>query len=1013
MANAQRARAFIGRGAERVRLRAEFDELVSTRAGRTIVIGGEAGIGKSLLVERFSEDVGPYARVLEGACLEVAGDALPYAPFVEMLRALVRDTGSGRLPALLGPGRAELTRLLPELAVRAADLHPEPEPDRASQARLFELVLGVFERLAAERALVLVIEDVQWADRSTRDLVGFLARALRDDPVLIVMTIRTDAAGEAVANLAFIAELEREDHVERLELRPFDRDEVGEQATRLLPEPPEPALIDRLLARTDGNPFYVEELLLASGATEATLPPVLRDVLAARVNALSPPAREILRAAAVAGRRIDDDLLAAGLAVGPRELGAGLREALESGILSRIETPTGTVSQFRHALLQEVVDRELFPGERAALHARFAEDLERRLEGGDRSVAAVEIARHWDGAHHPARALPFMVQAALAAEAVYAYAEALPLWERAARMIEDGAADAEAEIEGRDLPELWNRAADCAALVGEHRRAVAAVQRALVHLYPAGDGARVLALENRLRWHLWWAGERAATVAAVSAALANMADGPTVARARALAQLAAVRMLGGDLVGSAECARQAIEIGERADAAAEIALAHGVLGWDTAMLGDVEGGIAEFRKGQAIAEATGSVEGMAIAATNLAALLDRVGRSEAALEAARAGYVLTERYGVARTFGAILLGHAAKSELALGRWDEAERSTSMGLRRGATDAGAVWLSVNRARLLTGRGRFAEARVLLKRARGIDARLGGTDYRSALIAAEAELGAWTGDLVGVLDRAEEGLALLVDAGTPDPSLAWQAALTLRAIADAGRVPAGARGSAAVAASAALATRARDVASRIERVLAEVAQRPLFASGDRAQALLALLRAESDRAAGRIDAARWREVGERWVGLQRPFQTAYARLREAEAIVASRGSRDAASAALGEAAGIAARLGAEPLAGLVAAFARQARLSLPAGDSGASGAMERSAYDLTAREAEVLRLVAAGWTNQQIAEVLFITRKTASVHVSNVMGKLGAANRGEAAALARRLGVDDAPLPVARD
>src|SRR5262249_49767358 len=150
---------------------------------------------------------------------------------------------------------------------------------------------------------------------------------------------------------------------------------------------------------------------------------------------------------------------------------------------------------------------------------------------------------------------------------------------------------------------------------------------------------------------------------------------------------------------AAASAREAIAIGEQTGAVTELALAYGILGWAMAVLGDIDGGIAQFRRGQAIAEEVGSIEGIAIAATNLAGLLDRVGRSAAALDAAPAGYALTERYGVARMYGAVLLGHAAKAELALGRWDDAERTTGQALRRGAVDAGLVWLQVNRARLL--------------------------------------------------------------------------------------------------------------------------------------------------------------------------------------------------------------------------------------------------------------------------------------------------------------------------
>jgi len=965
------------------------------------VVGGEAGIGKSRLVQRFTADLHGVT-VLEGACFELSADALPYAPFVEILRELVRETPEGRLPAVLGPARSELTRLLPELATRAADVPEERELDRASQARMFELVLGVLERITRERPLVVVVEDLHWADRSSLELLGFLARALRDDPVLLLLTTRTDATSSGANVLTFLAELEREEHVERLELRPFDREEVAEQAATLLDEQLPAGDVDRLLSRSDGNPFYVEELIRARGSEGSALPPVLRDVLAARVAGLSAGARDVLRAAAAAGRRIDDALLGAALDMPARQLAPSLREAIESGILVRRVSAEGQVLSFRHALLQEVVDAELMPGERAALHAAFAQALEARVESGDPKVPAVEIAGHWDGAHDLARALPHTLRAAAAAEGVYAFPEALALWQRAASMFE--ALGAGGEVEGRDLAEVLLRAAECAVVTSQAPRAVELAQRAVMALVPTGDADRIEFLENRLRWYLWWAGEHEQATAAVRAALATSpADRPTLARTRALAHDAGILMLGGDFAASADRAREAIAAAEQLDAPGEAALALGVLGWDLALLGDVEAGIAEFQKGQALGEALGSVEGVALAATNLAALLDRVGRSEAALEAARAGYAMTERFGVARTYGAVLLGYAAKAELALGRWDDAERSTSLGLRRGAVDAGALWLQVNRARLLIGRGHFAEAGVLLRRARAIDERLGGTEYQGALLAAEAELAVWSGQPAEAIALGEAGLAALAQGEAPNPSLAWLGALVLRAIADlsdAARMTG--REDARVADAKALA-------AKIDAAIKQVRQRPGFSTGERVAALLALLEAEGERVAGQDHPEAWALVCDRWQALSRPFQVAYARFRRAEALLASRADRDMVARDLADAAAIAGTLGAEPLGQLVHRLAAQARIALP--DAPSEDAAAGADHDLTAREAEVLRLVAAGWTNQQIADALFITRKTASVHVSNIMAKLGAANRGEAAALAHRLGlVADLPLPV---
>jgi DNA-binding CsgD family transcriptional regulator len=205
------------------------------------------------------------------------------------------------------------------------------------------------------------------------------------------------------------------------------------------------------------------------------------------------------------------------------------------------------------------------------------------------------------------------------------------------------------------------------------------------------------------------------------------------------------------------------------------------------------------------------------------------------------------------------------------------------------------------------------------------------------------------------------------------------------------------------------RASALAERIGRAIADVRELPGFSTGDRVVALLALLDAERGRVEGRNDPRAWAIALGRWEGLGRPFQVAYARFREAEAILAARGDRDDVKRDLDAAAAIASELGAQPLADLVRTLARQARIALSEGTGGAEVAGGQ--HFLTSRESEVLRLICAGWTNQQIADALFITRKTASVHASNIMAKLGAANRGEAAALGLRLGlVTNVPLPV---
>jgi DNA-binding CsgD family transcriptional regulator/tetratricopeptide (TPR) repeat protein len=992
-------RSFVGRGTELARLRELFGSVVGG-AGRVAIVGGEAGIGKTWFVAQFVDEVDSSARVLEGACLPIAAGGLPYAPFVEILRELVRETPPERLPALLGPGRDELSRLLPELAIRAADVLAPSDPDRASQGRLFEIVLAVFQRLAAAGPLVICIEDVQWADQATRELIEFLVRTLRDERVLFVLTTRTDESGSVADHSTFLAELEREDNVERLELRPFDRTELAAQVGALLDDVPDPTVLDQLLSRTDGNPFFVEELLLAGAMTDTALPPVLRDVLAARISKLPAPTRDVLRAAAAAGRRIDDELLASVMDIPPRKLADALREAVESGILVRQDTDEGSVSMFRHALLQEVVDGELFPGERVALHGAFARALEARAAAGDRQISPGEIARHWDQAREPARALAPTVEAASAAERACAFPEALRLWRRGISMVRT-VPDGES-LAGMDLAEMQASAADCAVLSGEFSAALELGRAAIAAVDPAQDAARAGTLQDRLRWYLWESGDRAGAAEAVAEALRLLpVDPPSRARAGALAQSAGINLYAGAFERSTIEAREAIEIARQIDAPGELALALGALGWSLAALGDVEAGIETFREGQRIAESIGSAEGAALAATNLAALLDRVGHAAGSLTAARTGYELTERLGLARTYGGLLLGYQAKAELVLGLWDDADRSTALGLREASSDLASLWLLINRARLLIGRGRDAEAEVLLRRARVLDERLGETEFRTALVAGEAELEVYRERIDVVRGIADQGLSLAGRGGPPDPSLAWLSALVMRAEADeAERLRAGGRSASAGEPGE------NAVEPRLARIEAEVAAaiasigRLATTPGSRAHALVQLILAERGRLAGRSDPEAWSALVGEWSALGRPYQVAYAQYRHAEAVLGSRGPREVAAAALRSSEATTSGLGALPLREAVRRLARQARIEI---EPAAGREQPDTAFDLTPREAEVLRLVASGWTNQQIADALFITRKTASVHVSNILAKLGVSRRAEAGAVAHRVGL----------
>lgn len=988
---------FIGREKELDRLRAAFAR-TSAGAGATVIVGGEAGIGKSRLLARFVEDIGAgEARILSGACIEFSGQGVPFAPFVEALRTLVRSVEPARLPALLGPGRDALGRLLPELEDRAPG-STEADVDRGGQARLFEAVLTVLERISRANPVVLVIEDIQWSDDDTRDLLSFLLRHLRTAQVLTVLSLRTDELDPDGPLLEFVAELEREDWVERLELGPLNRPEMGRFVSSRLAGSATGELIDDVLTRTGGNPFFAEQLLavLASGGGPTALSPHLRDVLAARLGHLDPTALAVVRAVAAAGSLADEGMLGDALGLSSREVTDGLRAAIDDGILIMVETADGSGGYaFRHALVREAAYAQLLRAERTTLHAAFAEHLTgRRVDG--RRVDDADIAFQLDRAEAFDRALPIHVEAGEAAEGAYAFGLARRHYERALELWD--LAPPPAGSTRVDRPRVMQRAAECALLTGALDRAVElgrAALAALERLAPV-EPARLGLFHDRLRWYLWEAGEYAAAAAAVAEALRlTPSEPPSAARARVLAHAAGVRMDSGDVGAAAALAEQAIRVAKVAGAPSEEALASGILGWCQAVSGQVDAGIETFRHGLALALELARPEGIALGHASLAALLDRVGRSELSLASALDGYAIVRDLGVSRTYGSALLGHAAKALFDLGRWSEAAEAADEGLDLDPVGRAAVELHLARALIDVHQGRSHDARARLVRARELWL-IGGqpATHGPAVLAGEAELAYLEGRLEDVRAAVDAGIEYVADDRPVEPALGHLAAIGLRAAADE-----------AVVAHSRHDTAAEDAATARASAIAVLVERsssvPAIAADVRRDVIVSLCRAEARRATGSADPTAWAAVAAGWKAHHRPLPVAYAQYRLGEALLATGGSRTEAGAALRSARDAAMTLGANPLRAEIELLARHGRIDL-ADDATAGSPMD--SFGLTERESEVIRLVASGWSNQQIADALFITRKTASVHVSNILGKFGVRNRVEAAAIAHRLGLE---------
>jgi predicted ATPase len=368
-----------------------------------VLVGGEAGVGKTRLVDELTSRCAAAGMLmLSGGCVPVGG-GLPYAPIVEALRPLPAELGVDAVLDLTGPSWRELARLLPDLG--------EPEagpPGQAAQARLFEVLLGLLTRLSEQTPVALMVEDLHWADQSTRDLLAFLVRNLRRERLLVVATYRSDEPRTDRLG-PWLAELDRGGPVQRLELARLDRGETAAQLVGILGAAPPADLVDAIFGRSEGNPFFTEELLSSVRAGTDALPPTLRDLLRGRVEALPERSQDLLATVAVAGRQVPHRLLASVAGLNHRELADALRVVVAHQLL--VIRPGEDGYEFRHALLREVVDADLLPGERARLHAALAQTL----------TDQPELAAHWDAAGEPTRALPARVQAGLAAERAHAF----------------------------------------------------------------------------------------------------------------------------------------------------------------------------------------------------------------------------------------------------------------------------------------------------------------------------------------------------------------------------------------------------------------------------------------------------------------------------------------------------------------------------------------------------------------------------------------------------------------
>lgn len=947
----------VGRDADLTRLRTAIG--LDAGSGGLVVVSGDAGIGKSRLVAQVTATARREGWLTAtGHCVGQAGSALAYLPFIELLGTLDAEA-PGIVERVLASHPA-LGHLLPARA------DPSRMGDTVNPGRVAESVHALLTSLGAERPTLAVIEDVHWADHSSRDLLTLLLTRGFPTAVGLVVTYRSDDLHRRHPLHETLAVWARIAQAERIDLAPLSDDAVRDLVAGIGGDPVDQPTAIEIARRSEGNPFFAEELT-ASAVAGQTVSGGLTRVLRARVEQLDETAQQVVRAVAVGGRQISHELLACVVGLPDEQLEAALDSAVEHHVLEACWPPAYT---FRHALLGETVADSLLPGERLRLHRAYAAVLAERPD----LAPASELARHAAAVGDLPTAVAASRAAAEAALAVGGPQDALFHFERALEWLGE-------DDPGRD--EVTLRAAEAASVAGDNLRAISLLRDRLDHpgLHQTPEARADLLASLVLT-------ARALdvpldTLAMTREAMEIVADDWSELRVRVLvARLQALIDTGG-FVEAAAVGDEVYALAERLGLQRVLTEIRTIMVRVSLVRNDLD--TVESHLRSVLAEVSQDDPIQIRALHQIGAARHRRGDLEGALlyyDEAAAQAQRLHREWAPWGLDSRLLGGLAAYELG---------DVSGALSR--LDVGGAAVPQ------PGRAFFTGARLL------VAVRMGEQLDPSVL----SELREWWSvDALSVVLTVMPGIDLLGELGDIEGALGLAADAVAALDATWGRYHAIVRIAALLAGVAATAAPQADAARR-ERLVEAVGE-----LGDRARQVLVTIRegeSPETRAWGaRLEAEllrlRWlaaleeppspQEMVAAWHASVAAFDT-YGHVFEAArstarlaAALHAAGDESGARAAAGRARDIAERLGAKPLLREIDA-ARPSVIAVT------------GIPDLTPREVEVLALVARGLSNGQIGKQLFISTKTVSVHVSNVLAKLGASGRTEAAALARDRGL----------
>lgn len=975
---------FIGRESE---LRHVRHALQAANSGEPqfVVIGGGAGIGKSRLVNHALQAYEHRASTLlfRTPCIDARESPLSFAPIVTLLKQFDRLMDDITRNELVAPVRQQLSELIPAITPTRVN------QQSATRSQLFESITTLLEKVSQKGLVAIVVEDLHWADRSTLDLLLFAAATAANARLAVFMTYRDD---EPIADdfVIYLAQLQRNINVTRIHLPEMKSHELTQHIYDVADGLLDPDFVSAVCKRSRGNPFYAEEMIKAAVAGDNTVPQTLRDMLLARTSGIDENTRIVLQALSVGGQSVDTDSLAAVLSSlniqNPYDV---IRRTIDTGLVD-YHSSSETVC-YRHALLGELMYSELLPGERRNLHKEWATAL-----SASRDTTPADLARHYVQSKQAAEAVVTSLKAANAAEQSAGFAEAAIHFDNALSMWDE--AQATGAKSGLTRADVLRRSANAHHLAGNND---AAIDRAHLSLDEVDVEDLPLAMVD-LGCYMHAAGRSVDALDVHSRAVKQSEDLSNPHKAKVMlahAQSLSAMAFHRDAV---ETAQQAIQHSLESDVEFESTAAN-LMGHDLVVLGSEAEGLSYLRKALELAKASNDASNIADAYKTLASTLaGPLNRLQEALDVAKEGIECVNELGLDRHWGVSLRSVLLDTLFRMGRWSEADDIITQAFRKGPRGAAAIELHLARAKLALGSGDFALANEDLDATADLTARAVEVRYNVPLATLRAGHALWHHNFEEAASHIDKGLEFVQDSDDVwfVGPLLWHG---IRAHA----------GRALQVRSSGNESQELNAITRATQFYEDLQERAK--ATDAHGALASMLSAyewlgqgEISRVSNPTDAEPWRHVASIWKELGHPYPMAYAQYRLAEALSLARRRTNETTTALCEAFATAEKMEALPLRLEIEALAQRTGIDVfkamtdnpDVVDVRESIELAPGTPALTRRELQVLDLVAAGKGNRAIADDLFISEKTASVHVSNIMTKLGASSRGEVAAMVHR-------------